>query len=220
VLGVFAAGLLIGGFGSLQLSLQSGAENRVLRETVAGQAQELEQLRQWQVDKQTRIEIDEAALEMVRQELAAQQETIAELDKGIRFYRSLMAPEELTEGLSVRSIDLKPGPDQRRYQFRILVQQSARKHALLTGTLKIELIGTENGEEVEYNLTDLSDQVPSTGIRLRFKYFQAIEGELELPGGFTPQLVRASAQSTKPRREKFSKEFAWSVQEKLSHVGQ
>ena len=217
---MFALGLLIGSVGSLQLIIESSGENRGLRETVLTQSRELEELRQWQVDNQTRIEIDEVALELVRQELAAQLETIAELDKGIRFYKSLMAPEEVAEGLSVRSIDLKPGPDERRYQFRILVQQSARKHELLTGTLNIELIGTVNGEDVEYNLTDLSEQVPNAGIRLRFKYFQAIEGELELPRGFTPKLVRASAQSKKPRRAEFSKEFAWSVQEKLSHVGQ
>ena len=211
---------MIGDYGSLQLSIESSAENRGLREIVSTQARELEELRQWQVDKQTRIDIDEVALELVRQELAAQQETIAELDKGIRFYKSLMAPEELAEGLSVRSIDLKPGPDEHRFQFRILVQQSARKHALLTGTLNIEVIGAVNGEEVEYNLTELSEQVPSAGIRLRFKYFQAIEGELVLPEGFTPHLLRASAQSTKPRKAEFNREFAWSVQEKLSHVGQ
>jgi hypothetical protein len=220
VIGVFVAGWLIGGFTSLQSSFETSAENRALRERVTLQAREIEQLRQWQADNRTRLEIDEAALELVRLELAAQQETIAELEKGMRFYKSLMAPEEITEGLSVRSIDLKPGLDERRFQFRILVQQSARKHSLLTGTLNIELIGTVNGEEVEYNLTDLSEQVPGAGIRLRFKYFQAIEGELELPAGFTPQMMRASAQSTKPRRAEFTRDFAWSVQEKLSHVGQ
>ena len=44
--------------------------------------------------QRTRHEMDRRALEMVRQELAAQKERIAELGEGLRFYTSLMAPEE------------------------------------------------------------------------------------------------------------------------------
>ncbi|MEP5766165.1 MAG: DUF6776 family protein [Halieaceae bacterium] len=219
-LGLFLVGIAIGGSGSLFLGIESAVENRRLREDIVSQAQQLDALRQWKIDNITRSEIDEAALELVRQQLAIQQETITELEKGVRFYKSLMAPDEIAEGLSVRSIDIKPNPDSSKYQFRILVQQSARKHALLTGTLKVSVYGQQDGAEKSYNLSDLSEQVPSDDIRLRFKYFQAIDGELELPAGFSPQLVKASARSVKPRRASFEKEFTWSVQEKISHVGQ
>ena len=217
---LFMLGIGIGGYGSLYVGLENAWENRTLRETVVNQARELEALRQWKTDNETRREIDRAALELVRQELAEQQETIAELEKGIHFYRSLMAPGEVADGLSVHSVDLKPGMEERSYQFRILVQQSSRKHELLTGTLNIIVHGTEGGQQVAYNLSDLSEQVPSPDIRLRFKYFQAIDGELELPRGFEPLSVNASARSKTPRRVQVQKEFPWSVQERISHVGQ
>lgn len=217
-LGVFLAGVLLGGYGNLYLGLESAWENRDLREQIVSQARQLESLRQWKSDAETSQEIDRAALELVRLELAEQQEAIAELEKGVHFYRSLMAPGEQAEGLSVHSIDLKPGPNNDRYQFRILVQQSARKHNLLTGTLQILVHGDENGQEKAYNLSELSEQVPDPEIRLRFKYFQAIDGELELPAGFTPRTVSAAARATKPRRVNIEKEFPWSVQEKISDV--
>ncbi len=217
-LGVFATGVLLGGYGNLYLGLESAWENRDLREQIVAQARDLETLRQWKSDAETRREIDRAALELVRNELAEQQEAIAELEKGVHFYRSLMAPGEQSEGLSVHSIDLKPGQDADRFQFRILVQQSSRKHNLLTGTLKILVHGSEDGQEAAYNLSELSDQVPDPEIRLRFKYFQAIDGELALPAGFVPRAVSAAARSTKPRRENVEREFPWSVQEKISDV--
>lgn len=216
---LFFGGLAIGSYGSLSLGVESSMENRRLREQVVFMAEELEALRQWKADNETRQEIDGVALAQVRQELAEQQETIAELEKGIHFYRSLMAPDEQTDGLSVRSISIAPGLDG-KHTFRILVQQSARKHELLTGTLQVAVKGTLNGEPVVYNLSDISDQVPSPDIRLRFKYFQAIDGVLELPDGFLPQVLSASARSVKPRRSEIDKEIPWSVQEEISHVGQ
>jgi hypothetical protein len=216
---LFLGGLAAGGYGGLSLGVESAWENRELRDRVLDQTRELEQLRQWKVDNETRHDIDSTALELVRQELATQQETIAELEKGIQFYRSLMAPDEQTDGLSVRSIDIKPDPDTGKLHFRILVQQRARKHELLTGTLEVKVHGLLEGKETAYNLSDLSDQVPSSEIRLRFKYFQAIDGELELPEGFSPQSVSAAAWSRQPRRAKVNKEFPWSIQEKVSHVG-
>jgi hypothetical protein len=217
---LFFAGLLVGGYSSYRMLWSATEENGQLHERVVVQARQLDNLRQWQADNSTRREIDAAALELVRQELASQQEMIAELDRGIRFYKSLMAPDEQAEGLSVRGIDLIADEKSGRFQFRILVQQSARKHEVLTGSLSASLVGARDGKAVVFDLSELSIQVPSADIRLRFKYFQAIDGELELPEGFVPQLVRISAKSTKPRRVELSEEFPWSVEEKFSHVGQ
>lgn len=216
----FLIGLLSGDYNSYRILWSMRDENVELKEQLVVQTRQLEALQQWQADNSTRAEIDTAALELVRQELAAQQEMIAELDRGIRFYKSLMAPGELAEGLNLRSIDLIAGEVPGRFQFRVLVQQSARKHELLTGTINVSLVGLSEGKTAEFDLSELSEEVPKADIRLRFKYFQAIDGELELPAGFTPQLVRVSAKSTKPRRSQVSEEFPWSVQEKLSHVGQ
>ncbi len=220
VVAVFLIGIVGGGFSSYGLYWSVSEENWALREHLAVQARQLEELQQWQVDNQTHREVDSAALEIVRKELAAQQEMIAELERGIRFYKSLMAPGELAEGLTIHSIDLIADEPAGRFQLRVLVQQSARKHELMTGILKVSVVGEKAGEPVEFDLSDLSLQVPNADIRLRFKYFQAIDGELELPEGFTPEILRVSAKSTKPRRSEVSKEFPWSVQEKLSHVGQ
>jgi hypothetical protein len=217
---VFGGGMVVGAYSSYHLLWSSDGEYGELRDHIGLQEGELESLRHWQAANLTRRDVDAGALEIVRQELASEQEMIAELDRGIRFYKSLMAPGEVAEGLSVRSIDLSDNGKSGRYQFRVLVQQNSRKHALMTGTLNVSIAGMRAGEAVEFDLSELSRQVPKADIRLRFKYFQAIDGELELPEGFDPQLMRVTATSTKPRRSEVSEEFPWAVQEKLNHVGQ
>jgi hypothetical protein len=214
------AGFFVGGYRGLSLSRSVSAENEHLRAQLQLAHKQLGELQQLRANLETREEIEGGALAIVRQTLAEQQAVIAELEQGIRFYKSLMAPGELEEGLGVRGIDLMPGTEVGRYQFRILVQQSARKHELLQGTLRVELLGTRNGEQASLELSGLSEQVPSPDIRLRFKYFQAIEGEMELPGGFVPRKIIAYAKSSKPRKVEVRKELPWSVQEKLTHVGQ
>jgi hypothetical protein len=167
----------------------------------------------------TRNEVDRAALEMVRSELAQQKLQIAELEEGIQFYRGLMAPGEIGQGLSVRPIELVPTGVDRRFAFRLVAQQEARKHSTLQGELYAELIGTENGERKVYPLSSLSDDLDSSVIRLRFKYFQPIEGELLLPAGFQPETVSVIASATKPRDMEAREQFSWNPQEKFTNVG-
>jgi hypothetical protein len=216
---LFLAGFFLGGYDSLDRSRALAAENEYLSEQLQLARKQLGELHQWRANTETRGEVEAGALELVRRELAEQQEVITELEQGIRFYKSLMAPGEVVEGLSVRGIDLIPSVEEGRYQFRILVQQSARKHDLLSGTLRVELHGLQDGEQASLELSVLSEQVPKPDIRLRFKYFQAIDGELALPEG-VPRKMIAYAKSSKPRKVEVRKEFPWSVQEKLSHVGQ
>jgi hypothetical protein len=209
VLASLLLGLLLGRWGGANLELLQSEETALLRDQVALLEQQLAALRQLHANSQTRNEVDDVALELVRAELAQQRQTIAELEQGLRFYRSLMAPEEISRGLSVRSFDIQPGSSARHYLFRLVVQQQARKHEQVSGELTVLIEGELGGEPASLELSALSEQVPRPGIRLRFKYFQAIEGELVLPEGFHPYRVAISGEATKPRSEEISGSFAW-----------
>lgn len=163
----------------------------------------------------TRREVDREALELVRKELAEQKEQIAALEEGLRFYRSLMAPEEIAQGLSLRGPRLVQ-LDERRYAFRIVAQQEARKHQTLQGRLYAEVRGTEGEGEVSYPLSELSDDIEEDLIDLRFRYFQPIEGTLVLPEGFEPASIILVATSTMPNRAEVRKQFPWQVGDRLS----
>ena len=166
-----------------------------------------------------RNEMNKQALELVRREISGQQERIAALEEGLRFYKSLMVPGEIAQGLSLRPLELVALEEPRRYAFRIVVQQEARKHTLLKGELSAVLDGLLADQQVSYPLAELSDDLEDGKVPLRFRYFQAIEGELTLPEGFEPRSVRLVATATEPRKAEVRDQFTWQVQERFTHVG-
>jgi hypothetical protein len=169
--------------------------------------------------ERTRREVDRRSLEMVRGDIAAQKEQIAGLEEGLAFYRSLMAPGEIAEGLSLRNIELIARAEPRVYAFRIVAQQEAFKHQLLKGELRAEVSGTRHGEDVTYPLADLSADLESEAVPLRFRYFQSIEGEMTLPEGFEPDAVSVVASASTPRKARITERYPWQVKERFTHVG-
>ena len=167
----------------------------------------------------TRHEVDRHALELVRRDMAAQQEQITALEEGLAFYRSLISPEELGAGLGLRELELLAGDAPGTYLFRIVVQQEARKHELLEGRLQVTLAGQLGGEQVEYPLGQLSDAVEGDSLPLKFRYFQAVEGTITLPEGFEPEFVTVVAGTSEPHKLEVSKQYSWQLDERFTHVG-
>ena len=224
VVALLAALILALGFYLGQLAAYSGigidpAEYRQLRaEQPKAEAREQSLLAEL-AQLESRNTVDRAALELLRGDLAQQQSEIADLEEGLRFYRGLMAPGELAQGLSVREPELVAIDGSSRVSFRIVAQQEARKHETLRGSLYVELLGLRDGEEVSYSLADLSDDVEKAVLPLRFRYFQATEGVLTLPEGFEPRFITINASATAPRKAEVREQFQWQLKEKFTHVG-
>ena len=165
-------------------------------------------------------EVDRQALELVRSELALQNEHMAELEEGLRFYRSLSAPEGVGGGLSLREAELMATEDAERYVLRVVVQQVARKHEKVEGSVSIAIAGTHGGERVSYALEEISKDLDTDALALQFRYFQSIEGDIILPEGFEPESIHVTAQADKPRSMTTQRDFPWHLQERFTHVGQ
>ena len=169
--------------------------------------------------QRTRASVDQSALEMVRKDMAAQEEQIASLEEGLRFYRSLMAPGEIAQGLSLRPLELVSTDEAGRIAFRIVAQQEARKHDLLGGDLTAEVLGTKDGAEISYPLSELSEDIEKDPIALRFRYFQSIDGTLVLPDGFEPRWVHVLATARSPHKAQVEERFPWRVRARFTSVG-
>ncbi len=137
--------------------------------------------------QRTRNEVDRRALEMVRQELAAQKERIAELGEGLRFYTSLMAPGgrlamawacAISSWWRARSRGTTP--------TELWCSRRRENTSYSRASCPLRCLGTLGEEPASYSLAELSDDIGESALPLRFRYFQAIEGELILPAGFEP----------------------------------
>lgn len=160
----------------------------------------------------TGAEMDRQAVDEVRATIKEQKQQIAALSEEIGFYKGLMSPTDRERGLSIRGWEVYPTGSAQRFHYKLLIQQLAVKHRVLRGSVSVVITGRENGVEKSINLADLSKDVSSRNMPLRFKYFQNIEGELELPADFVPQRVGLVAKATTPKKVQVEKHYGWIVQ--------
>ncbi|GAA5525813.1 hypothetical protein Maes01_02386 [Microbulbifer aestuariivivens] len=187
------------------------AHERALQELEKLQ-RENEALRLRATTAEQSLTIGEQASEKVRAELVEKENRIAELKQEISFYRGLMAPADGSEGVSIGSFSISQTADTRRYQYKLLVQQSATRHSVVTGQATFIVVGSQDGQPKRYPLSALSPQVDGEMIPLRFKYFQNIEGELKLPEGFEPEGVELSLKSSGRGGFNIEQRYGWLVQ--------
>lgn len=189
------------------------AELNQLKAELQGRQSELDELRQQVANLQLGAEVDQKASEDVRTQVIELKDKIAEQQEVISFYKGLMSPTANQRGLTIGSVNLVATGEARRYQYKVVVQQLATDHQLLSGYLNFAIVGRLNDVPTTLQLASVSPNVTTENIRLRFKYFQTIEGSLVLPEGFEPERIELTATSTGTNAAVVEKKFGWLVQE-------
>jgi hypothetical protein len=169
--------------------------------------------------QRTRHEVDSRAMELLRSEMAAEKERTADLEEGLRFYRSMVVSEDMASGLNLRKPELVRAKSPGSFAYRIFVQQKEREYEMVEGTLLVEVFGLKGQAEVSYPLAELSGDFDRRAAALHFRYFQATEGELVLPEGFEPKGMTVIARASKPRESEVREQFPWELQERFINVG-
>lgn len=187
-------------------------ENLVLQQNLASTTADLDQVRQKLANQSLDSEVDRQAVEEIRAAVREHKQTIAKLNEEISFYKGLMAPTESERGLGIRSWEVYPTSDPNRFQYKLVMQQLAVNHKVLSGEVTVTLVGRMAGEERSFTLDILSEDVDKKDIRLRFKYFQYIDGEVQLPEGFVVDRVDILARASAPKVVQVEKHYGWIVQ--------
>ena len=156
------------------------------------------------VDQQTGAELQET--------LTALRQRVAQLEEDVLFYRQVVEEEADETGLVIGQLDIDATRSPDRYRYKLVMrQQDADGDTYLTGHVNINLVGQLQDQQVILPLRDLSEFEDELDIRLRFKYFQNIEGELALPEGFQPDRIQIAAVATEPVSKRINEDFGWVV---------
>ena len=170
------------------------------------------QLRQQKENASLGAEVDRKSLEEIRQEVIELKAVVASLEEENQFYRNLMNPDGEQNGLNFGPVEIVHTDRPRTFRYKVVMQQLASQHELVTGTLNFNVVGRQQGAVKVLPLSQLSSGVDSSNIKLRFKYFQNIEGELVLPEGFEPERIELEARASGGNSPVIEKRLAWLVQ--------
>jgi len=157
--------------------------------------------------------MDQRATEEVQGTIRSLRDRVAQLEQDIVYYRQVVAEETEDTGLIVSQVDIDATRESNRFRYKLVMrQQDADGDTFLTGHVNVNLVGSQGEEQQILALRDLSAEQDQLDIRLRFKYFQNIEGELVLPENFVPDRLQIAAVSVEPVEKSINQNFSWVVQ--------
>ena len=188
---------------------QAIAQNKLISADLVALKQALRAEQQRAVSAEKSAEIDRLAAEEVRVELLSHRNELAELQSNIEFYRSLMAPDEQEKGLGLYGFTLTYDQRSNTYQYKALVTQAGNQNRLLKGTISIRLMAESNDLIKGYVLSALPAFKGTLPAKLRFRFFQTIEGSFKLPDDLTPVSMAVELESTGKAAQKINKTFNW-----------
>ena len=169
-------------------------ENRALGEQVT-------------VLERTRL-IDNESAEEVRASLVELQTEILELREEVDFYRGIISPADRQAGLEIQSFKLTEGGEKGLYHYDLVMTQVLMNQKQISGTVKAFVQGVQAGEPVTLDFKKLS---PNNSVTesFKFRYFQALAGDIRLPEGFVARAILIEVTSG---GSIINKTFPWSTQ--------
>jgi len=211
---LFDYGRYQAGYDSTEFDL----ERRRLVALVDEMHAEIEQLREHRAQLERAAQIERQAYNELDTNLKVLQDEILELKEELAFYRGIVSPREASRGLRLQRFSLEPN-GLRSYRYTVVLTQVLKNDGLARGRVKLFIEGQQGNEPKTLDLAALSENSVKE-LNYRFKYFQNLEGELELPKGFKP--MRATAQILPGGRQEdmIEKTIDWPTEENQKNVEQ
>ena len=209
-----AVGGFIYGYATTQRSQQSeqATQQELSGQLLAAEAENAELRRQVAILDRSSV-MDQRATEEVQGTIRGLRERVAQLEQDVVYYRQVVSEETEDTGLIISQLDVDATRQSNRFRYKLVLrQQDADGDTFLTGHVNVNLVGSQGEEQQILALRDLSAEQDQLDIRLRFKYFQNIEGELVLPDNFVPDRLQIAAVSDEPIEKSINQNFSWVVE--------
>ncbi|MCC1497860.1 DUF6776 family protein [Alcanivorax sp. 1008] len=160
----------------------------------------------------TGTEVSQQAQEQVRSEIRDLRGQLAELEEAVAFYKNVMAPGSVEQGLRIEKFDLAPAATAGEFAFRLVLTQVGDNRNNVAGDVLLKLSGMQAEEQVQLSGSDIL--VEGSETRFRFRYFQELTGRLRLPEGLQPEQITVEAINGARRNQKTEKTYMWQLQER------
>ena len=216
VLGVGAGalgGFMFGYTNTLRSQQSEQATQQELSEQLISTETENAELRRQVAILDRSSVMDQLASEVVQETLLSLRGRVGQLEQDVVYYRQVVSAEIEDTGLIISQLDIDATREANRYRYKLVLrQQDADGDTFLTGHVNVNLVGSQGEEQQILSLRELSAEQDELNIRLRFKYFQNIEGELVLPDNFVPDRLQVAAVSVEPVGKSINQDFSWVVE--------
>ena len=145
-------------------------------------------------------EIQKVANEKLNVKLQLAEKKLGEASEEILLYGNILNKKDLKQGLHVQHFNLNRVEvdhngnklkDKNRYHYRVILSYIHSDDSSINGKYSITITGKQNNNTVTLRHENLApSDVGKATTDFSLKYYQSLEGEIELPDGFTPEKVK------------------------------
>jgi len=178
-------------------------------EEIARRDERIEELERQVAIFETSRDIDRETYAGIEANLAELEARIQAQEEELGFYRGIVSPADGVAGLRIQNVEIVPGAGNATHMLRILLVQAIVHNDRITGSVRVTVAGSLNGETAQFGLDELGSESQATDIPYAFRYFQNLETGLILPEGFKPEALEIQVWPGSPRGETIVQSFPW-----------
>jgi len=156
---------------------------------------------------ETSRRIDQETYSQIQANLTDLQARIQSQEEELMVYRGIVSPHDGVSGLRIQSLSVVPADGERHYVVRLVLVQAIVHSRRVSGAVKLQLEGVQDGRMTSLEVADLVPDKASYDMAYEFRYFQGLECELILPVGFEPGRFRVEIAPNDPHAEKVEQSF-------------
>lgn len=153
-------------------------------------------------------EISRYAANSVRSTILDLESEVAELQQEVAFYKSIMVPDDRGPGFRIGRVKFD-FIDNGKVRFRMVLSQPGNNRSFVSGQLSLVLIASRVDAVVDVPFHEISDDVDVQGLPFKFRYFQDVEGTIELPEDVTPLQIQLVAVTNGKNSQRLEEIIDW-----------
>ncbi len=191
-------------------SIEVRQEHKVLLNHVNDLDEQIESLREEKAVLERAAQIERKAYDELDTTLKVLQAEILELKAELAFYRGIVSPKETAQGLHVQRFKIAANGQPRGYRYKVILTQVLKNDRTARGIVRITITGEQGDQSKVLELREVTSKSVKE-LEYSFKYFQNLEGDIQLPEGFRPLRVTVLVEpkNNRNQQETIEKTFDW-----------
>ena len=197
--------------------LSAGFDHIEARKRIEQQDQKIVELEQQRAALRQKVavlersaQIDRSSVGKMREQIKKFQQERLEQEEELAFLRSIVSTESKKPGLRIQGFHLKAGVESRTYEYQFTVSQVLKNIGLATGRIWITIDGIQGGKSRSLPLQEITSETMES-VKMRFRYFQIVEGWIQLPRGFSPASFNVEVKPANRKLAPVAQNFKWVV---------
>ena len=179
-----------------------------VQEKIKSLEEERDDLRRQLTMAQQSTEMDQEAIRAIKEQIKRFQDERLKMEEELVFLRGIVSTGSDKKGLRIQKFKLTPGIEEGDFSYEFTVSLVIESGLVAKGKIYLTLQGLQDGQTKNLGLEKLTAD-KKTSHKMRFRYFQNVDGRLKVPAGFKPAKLTIEVKPEGKKLDPVTEAFDW-----------